>query len=173
MDIFAHTASGMLLGRAFQPAGPNWRSFLAFGAIAGILPDLDLPIALLGHDAWFRWHQVLTHSLPGLIFLPLLPALIPFGIPSFKTRYFLALSGWTVHVCLDLAARWPVPLLWPLSDQRWTFRLIRADFSWIIDMLLLIGLALSLWEPAIRHGRRIAVATFAGVAAWLLLGFPT
>ncbi|MFW6373222.1 MAG: hypothetical protein ACOC3W_05940, partial [Thermodesulfobacteriota bacterium] len=29
------------------------------------------------------------------------------------------------------------------------------------------------WEPAIKHGRRIAVATFTGIAAWLLLRFPT
>ncbi len=161
------------MGRAFQPEGLHRKAFIIFGGTAGFLPDIDIPIALMGHNAWFRWHQLFTHSLIGLLFLPLLLALIPFKFASFRIRYGMSLCGWILHICLDLSARWPVPLLWPLTEKRWSFMMIKDDFSWIVDMLLIIGLAISLWDPMVKHGRRIANATLIFVAAWLILGLPT
>lgn len=163
----------MLLGQSFQTESIQRKKFIVFGGVAGFIPDIDIPIALLGHDAWFKWHQLFTHSLIGLVCLPLLLALIPLDFASFKVRYQLALSGWFMHIGFDLAARWPVPLLWPISEHRWAFFMIRDDFSWIIDMLLIIGLAISLWDPMLEYGRRIAGATFIFVATWLILGLPT
>ncbi len=172
MDAFAHLASGALLGRAARPTGEHWRQFAFFGAIAGISPDIDAPIALFGAEAWAQWHQLLTHSLLGLAVVPALLASLPFRFALFRTRYALALSGWSLHVLLDVVARWPVPVLWPLGTQRWALFLTQSDFSWSLDMLLVVGLATSLWEPAMRHGRSIALATGIVLVVWLYAGLP-
>ena len=64
-------------------------------------------------------------------------------------------------------------MLWPASDQRWAWSLIARDFSWPVDMILLVGLALTLWDPARPHARPIVAAIAVVVAAWLGLGLPT
>jgi hypothetical protein len=40
-------------------------------------------------------------------------------------------------------------------------------------MLLVLGLALTLWEPAMGHAKSISMATAALVALWLATGLPT
>jgi len=173
LDPFAHLASGALLGRAVRPTGEAWPAFALFGLAAGIAPDVDAPLALFGADVWGRWHQLFTHSLVGLLWVPLGLSLLPFRFAPWRTRFALALGGWTLHVVLDLVARWPVPVAWPASDEKWALLLLVRDFSWTIDMLLVVGLALTLWDPARPHARWIAVTTALIVAGWLMAGLPT
>ncbi len=173
MDAFAHLASGGLLGRAFLPLGERWVSFAVFGAVAAISPDVDAPLALLGTDAWAEHHQVFTHSLVGLVWVPLVLSLSPFRFARWRTRYTLALSGWSLHVVLDVCANWEVPLLWPVSQNRWALHLLDTDFSWPIDMLLVLGLAITLWQPAMSHARALSIATAAVLVLWLAAGLPT
>ena len=173
MDIFAHSISGALIGRAVRPEGKGWREMVAYAALAGVSPDIDAPIALLGPEMWYKWHQIFTHSLVGLIWIPAVLSIIPCKFAAWRTRYAIALAGWFLHVLLDFFALWPVPLLWPLSSHRWNYPLISSDFSWIVDMLLLIGLAFTLWDPAQRHARWIAAITAIVVTIWLFAGLPT
>ncbi len=173
MDPFAHLAAGALMGRAVRPTGEAWPAFALFGLAAGLSPDVDAPLALLGADVWGRWHQLFTHSLIGLLWVPLALSLLPFSFAPWKTRFALALGGWLLHVSLDLVARWPVPLLWPASDEKWALFLLERDFSWTIDMLLILGLAASLWDPARPYTRWIVLATASVVAGWLVGGLPT
>ena len=162
-----------MLGRAFLPTGEHWVAFAVFGAVAAISPDVDAPLALLGTEAWAKHHQVFTHSLIGLAFVPLILSLFPFRFAPWRTRYTLALSGWLLHVVLDVCANWEVPLLWPVSQNRWSLQLLRTDFSWPIDMLLVLGLALTLWQPAMSHARALSIATAAVLVLWLAAGLPT
>ena len=134
---------------------------------------MDAPVALLGVDAWARWHQLFTHSLIGLLWVPLALSLIPFRFAPWKTRLFLALGGWALHVILGWSARWPVPILWPISDGTWALFLLERDFSWTVDMLLVLGLAATLWDPARPYARWIAAGTASVVAGWPLGGLPT
>jgi membrane-bound metal-dependent hydrolase YbcI (DUF457 family) len=173
LDLFAHLASGALLGRAFRPTGEHWASFALFGAAAAISPDVDAPLALLGTETWAKYHQVFTHSLVGLAVVPLGLSLLPFRFAPWRTRYVLALSGWCLHVSLDLCANWEVPVPWPLSQDRWALQLLDQDFSWPLDMLLVVGLALTLWQPAMRHARTLSIATAVLLALWLAIGLPT
>jgi membrane-bound metal-dependent hydrolase YbcI (DUF457 family) len=173
LDAFAHLASGGLLGRAFRPLGDGWVPFAVFGAVAAISPDVDAPLALFGADAWTQHHQVYTHSLVGLVWVPLVLCALPFRFAPWRTRYALALSGWLLHVLLDVCANWQVPVPWPVSQDRWALVLLDSDFSWRIDMLLVVALAATLWEPAMRHARVLAVTTAAVLAAWLAIGLPT
>ena len=172
MDIFAHSISGALLGRAVRPEGNNRKSVVIYGALAGISPDIEAPIALLGSDVWYRWHQIFTHSLFGLLWVPLFISLLPWRFSRWKIRYLIALAGWGIHVLLDLCAKWPVPLIWPFSDQKWTFSFLSSDFSLIIDMILLVGLALTFWDPVQKHARWLSIATAAIIAVWFALGLP-
>jgi len=173
LDAFAHLASGGLLGRAFRPTGEDWIPFAVFGAVAAISPDVDAPLALLGTDAWAKYHQVFTHSLIGLALVPLALSLVPFRFATWRDRYVLALSGWLLHVILDICANWEVPVLWPISQDRWALHLLDRDFSWPIDMLLVVALASTLWQPAMRHARTLAIATTVLLALWLASGLPT
>jgi len=173
LDVFAHLASGALLGRFARPQGEHWRAFALFGAVAAVSPDVDAPLALFGHDVWATHHQVYTHSLLGLVWVPALLASFPFRFAPWRTRYAVALAGWLLHVTLDFVANWPLPLLWPLTSERHALLLLSQDFSWRLDMLLVTSLALCLWDGALRHARAIVVATAFILIAWLALGFPT
>ena len=173
MDAFAHLASGALLGRAFRPGGARWPAFALYGAAAGVSPDLDAPLALFGPEAWSRWHQLYTHSLVGIISIPLLLSSLPLHFAQWRQRYALALVGWMLHLVLDVSARWPVPVLWPLSDQTWALYRLDSDFSWIVDMLFVVGLGLTLWDRAMPRARWISLGSFVAVGTWLVLGLPT
>lgn len=74
---------------------------------------------------------------------------------------------------MDPFAHLAVPLLWPALDEKWALFLLERDFSWTIDMLLVLGLAASLWDPARPYARWIVLATASIVAGWLLGGLPT
>ena len=97
----------------------------------------------------------------------------PVPIRPWRDRYLLCLSGWFLHVVLDVCANWEVPVLWPVSQDRWALHLLERDFSWPIDMLLVVGLASTLWQPAMRHARILSIATAALLALWLVAGLPT
>jgi membrane-bound metal-dependent hydrolase YbcI (DUF457 family) len=173
VDIFAHAIAGGLLGRAVAPASERWKRTAVIGAVAGVSPDIpDTPLVFMGHEAWLQWHQLYTHSLVGLVWVPPLFALLFVGL-SWRRRFLLAYAGWGLHVLLDVVANWPVPVPWPLLDSRWALVRLESDFSWIIDMIFIVGMAATLWEPAMKHARAISGATFAVVAAWLALGLPT
>lgn len=172
MDVIAHGVAGALLGRSIAPRGEDAGYIATFCAIAALSPDIDFPLALLGHDVWYHHHQLYTHSLLGLLWVPALLAALSKRL-SFRRAYPLALVGWGLHVVMDVCARWPVPVPWPLSDARWCWRLIAADFSWIVDMILLVGLLLTLWDPARPHARWIAIGTGIFAGGWMLAGLPT
>ncbi len=173
MDVFAHIAAGALLGRAVRPSGDHWVAFAIFGAAAGFSPDIDAPLALMGPEVWAEWHQVVTHSVVGLLWVPVALSAWPFQFAPWQERLKVALMGWCLHVVLDLCARWPVPILWPFSKARFAWTLIQHDFSWTIDMILIVGLALTLWDPIKQRARALASFTATLVVSWLLLGFPT
>ncbi len=172
LDVFAHLASGALLGRAVRPTGAQWKGVALFAAAAGLSPDIDAPIAFWGAEAWAQWHQLFTHSLLGLLVIPALCSVLPFRFASWKKRYALALGGWGLHVALDGVSRWPVPIAWPLSSQRWALFLTTSDFVLSIDMILVLGLAASLWEPAMRYARSIAIVTYLAMFTWIAAGLP-
>ncbi len=161
------------MGRAFQPTGERWVPFAVFGAVAAVSPDVDAPLALLGTEAWAKHHQVFTHSLLGCVWVPLALSLLPLRFAPWRVRYVLALFGWLLHVVLDVCANWEVPVMWPVSQDRWALHLLDRDFSWPIDMLLVVGLASTLWQPTMRHARSLAIATAALLALWLVAGLPT
>ena len=108
---------------------------------AGLSPDIDAPVALLGPEAWVRWHHLYTHSLVGLVWVPLALSLLPLRFAPWRTRFALALAGWALHVTLDVVGRWPVPVLWPLSETRWALYRLDRDFSLTLDLVLIVGLA--------------------------------
>ncbi len=61
----------------------------------------------------------------------------------------------------------------PALDEKWALFLLERDFSWTVDMLLVLGLALTLWDPARPFARWIVAATAVVVTGWLAGGLPT
>ena len=74
---------------------------------------------------------------------------------------------------MDVVARWPVPVPWPLSSERWALYLIAQDFSLTIDIVLVVGLLATLYDPLQPRARPIALGTAALVTVWLAAGLPT
>ena len=86
------------------------------------------------------------------------------AVMAAKRKYDISLAGWSLHVSLDFVANWPMPLFWPVTSERYSLGLLSQDFSWRLDMLLVIGLAATLWDRAMPHARPIFLITWVAMA---------
>lgn len=174
MDSFTQIALGATIGEA------GWRKSLGgrapiWGALCGLLPDLDAVAGLI--DPWndLVFHRSWTHS---LIVIPL--AAIPIGWLGHrfgKRRgtwwQWVHLSFWALitHPLLDLFTFFGTQLFAPFSDQRFA-----VDGVSIIDLfytLPLVAVCVTAFffrgEPP-RWRRRLAWGVLAATTAYLLLG---
>src|SRR4029077_2166901 len=81
----------------------------AAGAVAGIAPDFDVALGLVGGYAWAGLHRGATHSLLGALVLGGLAALV-----LRRTRwaaFFAAAGGVLTHIFWDSLNFWGVRLL--------------------------------------------------------------
>jgi inner membrane protein len=149
MDTLTQGLLGAACGQAFCSDRLGWRRAAAWGALGGLLPDIDVvPGAFLGPLAEFRYHRALTHSLWfSLVMGPLLgwavwrfqarrTGLERAGTPAdWITLFILAL---VTHPLLDLFTTYGTMLLWP-HPRRFAF-----DAVAIIDPIYSLTLALAL-----------------------------
>jgi inner membrane protein len=140
------------------------RKALAIGALAALLPDVDVairsstdPLLAIEH------HRGFTHA---LAFVPLgaaVAALPWLAIPRLRTAWRAVLAaafvGYASHGLLDAATTYGTQLLWPFSSYR-----VGLDIISIIDpaftLLLLLGVVLALLKDRVRPA---ALALAAGV----------
>jgi len=184
MDSLTHVVLGaslgeLVLGRALttpeQPADglPRrrwWQSHaaLAWGAVLGSLPDLDVVAAPFLDDLGFlTHHRGDTHALLTVI---LAAPVIGWLLRRLGRQRWpqVGFARWTIaallclltHVLLDACTTYGTPLLLPFSDRR-----VAWNNLFIIDPLftlpLLVGAAVA-WQS--RNGRRRAQAAAAGLA---------
>jgi inner membrane protein len=153
------------------------RRALAFGALAGTIPDLDT-FVLAGADAWSEWrnHRGVTHSLffapvvaPVLGWItwsyhnrarPFEPAGASDALGSWIALFFVAL---VTHPLLDVFTIYGTQLLAPFSDTRFALPGLG-----IIDPIYTLPLAaaavLALVQPArLRSRALIWLALFGSV----------
>ncbi len=146
-----------------------WRFYLAMG-LAALLPDIDGALGVPDAMGWTqlgwyaRYHRVITHSIPGLVFFAAVGALLgafwpqkwmlPFvrridsrgdagrrysGSGAWPFLFLMALIGVTLHVIEDGVTAWgTLRLFWPVSD--WDFQLNRVNSlePWILAFTLAI-----------------------------------
>lgn len=138
MDTVTQAMLGAVVARAVLPTGGT--RALAWGAAAGVLPDLDMLAIPFQDDVdRFTAHRSLTHSL-----LIMLPAAVPLSklcarFSGLTRREWLWLLFWCflTHILLDLCTTYGTQIFWPLSRYPYALSIV-----FIIDpaySLILIG----------------------------------
>lgn len=135
LDIFRH----YVFGKKKFP-----RYLLVVGGIAGLAPDLDIPLGwvltLFTGDS-VNIHGLFTHS----IFFALLFAAIG-AIFHYRTKmkwakiFYVIAMGWVLHVILDCLFNAYLTFLWPFSINTTAFcpKGILQNYSSSIDAIILV-----------------------------------
>lgn len=121
--------------------------------IAGLLPDIDLPLSWLlanfGYSGSLLAHRGLTHT-PFFAFLFLIPGLVLWYKKKHRLAvlFFVTSLGIFLHLFLDsfIAAERGTMLLWPLNMKNFSSNLLtnifgegRIIFYASLDAFLLLG----------------------------------
>lgn len=148
---------------------------VVFGALCGLLPDLDILVGFAGEWATLVHHRGFSHS---LLVLPLVAPLIGWlgyrwsrRAAPFRRWVYLAWWALLTHPLLDVCTTYGTQLLWPISNTRFAI-----DAVAIIDPLysgvLLLALILGRWRLLPARTRQVIAATALAVTTgYLILGF--
>ena len=125
-------------------------------ATASVFPDIDSVTLLISREAYFHYHRVFTHSLGGWIVCGALLALLT-AHQDLKRWLLIDWGLWSLgmvgHTAADIVTRWPIPVLYPFSELRWSFPIVSwGDGLWTT---VLLGLAVAAAVFA-KHRRPIA-----------------
>ena len=142
MDSLTQVALGSAVGYAVL-GNKVGRKAVAWGAILGTLPDLDVFLPYGGSVEAFTYHRGFSHSLfVHLLISPLIVWLIlkiHTGMQAYKVRWFwLVFLCLSTHALLDSLTVYGTQLMWPLSEYPFA-----VSSMFIIDPLytlpLLVG----------------------------------
>ena len=136
---------------------------LAWGALLGTLPDLDIVVApFLDNAANLWWHRGPSHSLLVMVLASWL--LSPWLTKRWKrdkvTRAHAAwfvFAVWSTHVLIDCYTVYGTSVLWPFSAHRVGFNhLFILDFFYTLPMLVaLVWLAFLRSKKQLPQRRRL------------------
>jgi inner membrane protein len=170
MDLVTHSLVGAAIAGSLT-SGPLVRRVAAVGAIAGLMPDVDVLIRDAGDPLLtVEYHRHFTHS---LIFIPIAAVLI--AVPAWfflraHMTFAHALSYAALGVLsaglLDACTSFGTHLLWPFGEQRIAWSII-AVFDPLFSLFLLVTVGFAVV-------RRNAVPARIGVIIallYLLFGF--
>ncbi|TMO97319.1 hydrolase [Pseudoalteromonas sp. S3260] len=121
MDSLTQVALGSAVGYAVL-GNKVGRKAVAWGAILGTLPDLDVFLPYGGSVEAFTYHRGFSHSLfVHLLISPLIVWLIlkiHTGMQAYKTRWFwLVFLCLSTHALLDALTVYGTQLMWPLTEH--------------------------------------------------------
>ena len=133
---------------------------LFIAGVAGLLPDIDIPIRMLAQLFNFNLPEILQHGylthtpLFGLIFL--IPAFIFIKKkkPKIAMYFFVITFGILFHLFLDFliggGAEAGVMWFWPLSTQAFKIHLLLGieDLPYALDAIILLAW---LWHEEVKH----------------------
>lgn len=144
-------------------------------ATASLFPDIDSVALLFSREAYSQYHRVFTHSVSGWVVLGAIMALLT-ACMNLKRWYLIDWGLWSLgmagHTAADLITRWPIPVLYPFSEWRWSFPLI----SWGDGLITTIWLTLAVAALLFTHYRRSISGVAWGLGVLYLsyrLAFPT
>ncbi len=121
MDSLTQAALGSAVGYTVL-GNKVGRKAVAWGAILGTLPDLDVFLPYGGSVEAFTYHRGFSHSLfVHLLISPLIVWLIlkiHTGMQAYKTRWFwLVFLCLSTHALLDALTVYGTQLMWPLTEH--------------------------------------------------------
>ncbi|HEX6095989.1 MAG TPA: metal-dependent hydrolase [Thermoanaerobaculia bacterium] len=165
MDPLTHALAAAAVGWA---AGGEriGRRALAVGAVAGLLPDLDV-LVRSADDPLFaiEHHRGFTHS---FAFVPIggcIAALLAGRRGERRASIVAGILAYLTHPLLDAATTYGTQLFWPLSRLR-----VGLDIISIVDPVFTL-MVLAACVAAFRGRTRVVHAALAFTLAWLCLGF--
>ena len=129
MDPLTHGLLGASLGQALS--GPALgRRALVWGAVLGMVPDLDMLARPADPFAEWRWHRGPTH---GFFFAVVVGCLLGYLLArrsgdALRSWIPLAVAALLSHPLLDLSTSYGTQLLAPFSDRRFAL-----DWVAIVD----------------------------------------
>ena len=130
--------------------------FIFIGGVAGMLPDIDIPIFWLVNNImgiqveWF--HRTFSHS----IFFPLIFLILSIALLKFNRRHSLLSAiisfGITFHLLLDSIFEGYIMPLYPLTSNAVGINLLTSfGLNEIVPGIDAIILILWLWHEEKRH----------------------
>ena len=135
LDIFRH----YVFGKKKFP-----RYLLVIGGIAGLAPDLDIPLgwimALLTGDS-VNIHGLFTHSIFFALFFLMIGLLFHYYKKMKWAKIFYVIAvGWTLHILLDCLFNSYLTFLWPflVNTQMLCPQGILKNYSSSIDAIILV-----------------------------------
>ena len=170
MDLITHSLAGAALAGSVAP-GPHVRRAAAVGAVASLLPDVDVLMRVAGDPLLtVEYHRHFTHSLLfapfGALLIAALAWLFLRGRMTFARIFLYAALGVLSAGLLDTCTSFGTHLLWPFSDQRIAWNVIAVlDPLFSLMLLAALGFALA-WRSAVPA--RIGVTA---ALLYLLAGF--
>lgn len=142
MDNLTHTLTGLALSRA----GLNrWYARPALVLmIAANIPDIDVTWSYRGTLTYVEHHRAITHSIPMIPIMALLPVLIACAVgrttKGWKPAWGIAIVGVASHLLLDWTNAYGIRLLLPFSSRWFQLDLNNIFDFWIWGVLLLAWL---------------------------------
>ncbi|HEX8872908.1 MAG TPA: metal-dependent hydrolase, partial [Candidatus Acidoferrum sp.] len=138
MDAATHALASLALARGFFPRR-HWSIPLGM-VVSGTIADVDCLSALFGPAAYFEAHRTWTHSLPGVVIIVLLSALLVRllqktnrnSLPAILLPLFCAS---VLHLVLDVCQSEGVALLWPFRSTRFAADWLPGTEPWILALL--------------------------------------
>jgi inner membrane protein len=168
MDTLTQAALGATIAQAGFRQTLGGRA-VVFGAVCGLVPDLDIIVRVLGPWESLEHHRGLTHS---VLALPLLA--LPVGWAGWKLsrsnvdwKNWAHLAFWALitHPLLDVCTSYGTQLLAPFSERRFS-----TDAIGIIDLIyslpLFAAVFASRWGAA-EIRTRVARLALAGSSVYL------
>jgi membrane-bound metal-dependent hydrolase YbcI (DUF457 family) len=169
MDTVTHGLAGWLIARSLPDEwkGGHPKTAAAVVALSAVIPDADNVASLLGSEMYLRIHRGLSHSVPGILTVSLVLALLFVRYGKWKDRrtiFLLALLGQVSHVVLDLLNSYGTQVLQPFTDARYSL-----DLLFVVDLvftgIIVAGIALSRVNPFRARAALAVLAAYVGVAA--------
>jgi membrane-bound metal-dependent hydrolase YbcI (DUF457 family) len=143
MNPLVHASIGLHIANLgfYQRYGRRTSLILA---AASLFPDIDSVALFISREAYREYHRVFTHALGGWVLCGAIMAVLTAHHDlrgSFLIDWGLWALGMAGHTAADLITRWPIPILYPLSDRSWSLSLVSWGDGFLT--LWLPGLALA------------------------------
>jgi len=166
LDNVSHSLAGWALSRAGGDRPPGGTTLAL--VLASNLPDIDIVLGARSDAAYLLFHRGLTHSLIGLVVLPVLLATGLWWGYGRRTPFawfaLLSACGVGLHLVYDVVTPWGTMLLYPFSSERFAL-----DWLFIVDFvtwaLPIVALVLSVTRP-----RRARAVTLGWLVALFVYG---
>lgn len=165
-----------VLGATIAEAGFRKRlggGAVAFGAVCGALPDLDMTLRFIDEWAVLVHHRGFSHSLLLLSLVAPLAGWLGYRVTGRSLGGWIHLALWALltHPLLDVCTTYGTQLLWPVTTKRFAI-----DAVAVIDPFYTLPLFVAVLVGRFRRipastSSRLATFALALTTGYLALGF--